>query len=74
MTFSSHRRTLLKGVCAALFGASLLFTGSVSAAPDRDKDTLVFVNYRDLRDLNPHAAQPAPVFGKFHHIIGDTLG
>ena len=20
------------------------------------------------------AAQPAPVFGKFHHIIGDTLG
>ena len=54
MTFSSHRRTLLKGVCAALFGASLLFTGSVSAAPDRDKDTLVFVNYRDLRDLNPH--------------------
>ena len=54
MTYSSHRRHFLKCVCAALLGSSVMFSGGVQASSARDKDTLIFVNYRDLRDLNPH--------------------
>lgn len=40
--------------CACLLTGSVLLTGQQGNAAPEAKDTLNFVNYRDIRDLNPH--------------------
>lgn len=50
------RRSLISAACAVVAAGTLFFSAApaVMAAVDHDRDTLVFVNFRDLRDLNPH--------------------
>ena len=41
-------------VCFMLLGIVFLFSPGEASASDRDDETLVYVNFRDIRDLNPH--------------------
>ena len=53
--FRLTRRALGSAVCMTLLAGTVLFTSPTPVhAAAQGKDTLVFVNYRDLRDLNPH--------------------
>ncbi|MDO5532495.1 nickel ABC transporter substrate-binding protein [Sutterella sp.] len=59
MSIKFARRSVIKLLGTALFtlsaGAMLgSYTPAASAAPVADEETLTFLNYRDLRDLNPH--------------------
>ena len=50
-----YRRALGSAVCMTLLAGTSSFTSPTPVhAAAQGKDTLVFVNYRDLRDLNPH--------------------
>lgn len=52
--FRLTRRALGSAVCMTLLAGTVLFTSPTPVhAAAQGKDTLVFVNYRDLRDLNP---------------------
>lgn len=58
--FRLTRRALGSAVCMTLLAGTVLFTSPTPVhAAAQGKDTLVFVNYRDLRDLNPHLFMPA---------------
>jgi len=56
MTSSFFRRTLMQGAGAAFLLSALGIRSlpAMAAVPGPSADTLVFLNYRDLRDLNPH--------------------
>ena len=56
MTSSFSRRTLMQGAGAAFLLSALGIRSlpAMAAVPGPSADTLVFLNYRDLRDLNPH--------------------
>ena len=41
-------------LCALALAASAMPVADANAAETRAKDEMVFVNYRDIRDLNPH--------------------
>ena len=49
------KKSRLKLLAATLaLGASLIFGGCGSDTAERPKDEIVYVNFRDTRDLNPH--------------------
>ena len=62
MAINTLRRTLLAAVCTSVLSLSAGFvapslspvSAAQAAAPVSDSETLTFLNYRDLRDLNPH--------------------
>ena len=57
MSLVTTRRKVMQiaGTCVFSFCASVFAIGSAYAAdPVKTEETLTFLNYRDLRDLNPH--------------------